>query len=78
MTFRYNKLRGRIVEIFGSQKAFADAIGISESTVASKLSGRLKFSQNEVFIWANALNIPKEDIGIYFFDTEPSNDEGKD
>lgn len=78
MTFRYNKLRGRIVEVHGSQKKFADTIGISESTVASKLSGRLKFSQDEVLIWANALNIPKEDIGLYFFDTEPSNDEGKE
>lgn len=75
MTFRYNKLRGRIVEIFGSQKAFADYLGISDATVASRLSGRLGFSQEEVYRWANALRIEKEEIGIYFFDYELSNDE---
>lgn len=74
MTFRYNKLRGRIIELFDKQKNFAEHIGISDATVASKLCGRLKFSIDEIYIWSNALKIPKEEIGIYFFDVEPSKD----
>jgi transcriptional regulator with XRE-family HTH domain len=75
MTFIYNKLRGRIVEIFGTQKKFADALGISDATVASRLSGRLKFSQDEIIAWCNALKIEANEIGVYFFDYELSNDE---
>ena len=75
MTFRYNKLRGRIVEIFGTQKNFSDAIGISDATVASRLSGRLKFSQDEIIAWCNALKIEANEIGVYFFDYELSKEE---
>ena len=75
MTFRYNKLRGRIVEIFGNQKNFADHLGISDATVASRLKGRLKFSQDEIITWCNALKIDANEIGAYFFDYELSNDE---
>lgn len=75
MTFIYNKLRGRIVEIFGTQKKFSDALGISDATVASRLSGRLKFSQDEIIAWCNALKIESSEIGVYFFDYELSNDE---
>lgn len=74
MSVRYNKLRGRIIEMFGSQANFAAAIGISEQTVTAKLSGRSSFTQDNIITWCKALNIDQNDIGSYFFVFELSND----
>ncbi len=63
----YPKVRGRIVELYGSQKEFAKAINKSEQTIIYKLSGKYSFSQDDIIEWGNALNISKEDIGDYFF-----------
>ena len=63
----YNKLRGRIVELFGSQKEFSKRIGLSEQSITAKLNGRSDFSQDDILIWSNSLQIKLEEIGIYFF-----------
>lgn len=63
----YPKVRGRIVELYGSQKEFAKAINKSEQTIIYKLSGKYSFSQDDIIEWGNALNISKDDIGDYFF-----------
>lgn len=63
----FAKLRGRIVEIFGTQSRFAENIGVSEVTVINKLNGKYDFSLNDIIAWANALQISKDDIGAYFF-----------
>ncbi len=67
MSFKYNKLRGRIVEIFGSQALFSKRIGLSEQSVTAKLAGRSMFSQSDIITWCNALDIDQNDIGLYFF-----------
>ena len=67
MSFKYNKLRGRIVEIFGSQALFSKKIGLSEQSVTAKLAGRSMFSQSDIITWCNALDIDQNDIGLYFF-----------
>ena len=67
MCFTYNKLRGRIVEIFGSQKEFSKNINLSEQSVTAKLNGRSDFSQSDILLWSSALKIKMEDIGAYFF-----------
>lgn len=67
MEFKYNKLRGRIVEKFGSQNAFAKHIGVSHITISNKLHGNIGFSQADIMKWAEALEIKLEEIGIYFF-----------
>jgi plasmid maintenance system antidote protein VapI len=64
----YNKLRGRIVEIYGSQKRFASDICLSEQSVTAKLNGRSDFSQEDILRWSNSLNISKEEIGKFFFE----------
>ena len=48
MVYNYDKLKGRIVEKFGSQVAFAKALGISEKTISNKLSGKRYFTQLEI------------------------------
>lgn len=65
--FDYRKLRGRIIEIYGSQKKFSEIIDLSEQSITAKLNGRSDFSQADILKWSAALLIDKNDIGIYFF-----------
>lgn len=68
----YNKLRGKIVEVFHDQRAFSNAIGLSEQSITSKMNDRSGFSQKDILKWCNALGIEKEQIGEYFFTEELS------
>lgn len=63
----FAKLRGRIVEIYGSQARFSQAIGVSEVTVINKLKGTRSFSMDDIVNWSDALKITKENVGDYFF-----------
>lgn len=63
----YSKLRGRIIEKYGSQKQFAEAIGISEVAMSRKMNCETGFSQKDIIKWAEALEIEVKDYGLYFF-----------
>ena len=65
-----NKLKGRIVERYGTQHGFAESIGRTEQTVTAKLAGRSQFSQKDIVEWCNALEIGKDEVGSYFFAKE--------
>ena len=65
--YEYKKLKGRIVERFGSQKVFAPHVNLSTVSVSQKLNGLKGFSQKDIELWANVLEIPKEDYAAYFF-----------
>ena len=41
MAFDYRKLKGRIIEKYGSQLNFADAYGISENTLSLKMRNKV-------------------------------------
>lgn len=77
MPFNYRKLRGRIVEIYGSQMAFAKAMGFSERTLSLKLSGRRSWRQAEICIAIELLGLSENDIKDYFFTLEVQNIERK-
>ena len=62
----YKKLRGRIVEMFGSQQEFAEHIGVTIQTVSRKLNGKVGFSQKDIVIWSEALGLELKDAGLYF------------
>ena len=66
----FAKLRGRIVEIFGTQRRFAEELGKTEQTVIAKLSGKMSFTMTDIQEWSRLLRIPLEEIGIYFFAEE--------
>lgn len=67
MDYQYKKLRGRIIEMFDSQGAFAEKIGLSETSVSNKMTGKTGFDQRDMVKWCKALNIPIENAGEYFF-----------
>lgn len=67
MVFEYRKLRGRIVEKFGTYGNFAEDINVSLVTVSNKLRGVTQFSQDDIVLWCKALEIPLTESGVYFF-----------
>lgn len=63
----HSKLRGLIREKFGTQEAFAQAIGRSACSVSMKLNGRVEWSADEIRRACEVLDISTEDIPLYFF-----------
>lgn len=68
MSFEYAKLKGRIVEKYGTREKFADIIGLSTTSLSLKLNGKTSFSQSDILLWCRALDIDvKKEAGQYFF-----------
>lgn len=61
------KLRGRIVEKFGTTGAFAKAIKCSRQSVYNKLNHTTDMSRNDMEVWMKALEIPQSEVCEYFF-----------
>lgn len=67
LQFDYSKLRGRIVEKCGSQKALAEKTGITEAAISRYLNNLRGISQSNIMALARALDIPDEEVTAYFF-----------
>lgn len=67
MSFDYSRLRGKIVERFGSQGAFAKALGVSQKTLSMKINNKIFFAQDEINKSIELLGIDPADIDKYFF-----------
>lgn len=63
----FRKLRGRIVEYYGSIQAFAAALGISREMASRYLNGKAKFSADVMDRWGSLLNIGRSEYPDYFF-----------
>lgn len=70
MSLKYAKLRGRIVEKFGTQDAFREQIGISKTAMSNKMTGKTGFSQNDIIKWCELLSIDMQNVSEYFFANE--------
>ena len=73
MAFNYNKLRGKIVEIYGSQIEFAKAMKWSEKTLSLKLNGKVPWKQTDIMTAVQILGLSESDIQAYFFAVEVQN-----
>lgn len=67
MAFDYNKLKGRIIEKYGSQTNFSKAMNWSERTLSLKMSGKVDWKQPEILRAIKLLGLKKSDILDYFF-----------
>ena len=67
MPYNYSKLKGRIVEKYGTQAALAKKLGWSERTLSLKLTGKIAFSQSDIEDMVRALELGRNDIQSYFF-----------
>ncbi len=65
--FEYAKLRGRIVEKYGTQGNFAKAIGISENSLSKKMTCATALSQDDILLWSELLDINKSEYGDFFY-----------
>ena len=63
----YAKLRGRIVEKFGSQGAFAAAMDWREALLSAKVNNKSEWSFPEVMKACGLLEIPLDEAHLYFF-----------
>lgn len=67
MEWKYDKLRGRIKEICGTQDVFAEKLGIGRVSLSQRLNNQLEFSQDEIFKACEILDIDMTDLTSYFF-----------
>ncbi len=56
------KLKAKIVEQFGSQSNFSEAVKTQESTISRVVRGRRKLSQADQKIWAKILDTELKDL----------------
>lgn len=69
MPFDFSKLRGRIIEKFGTCERFAEAAGRSKNWVSVRLNNVVAWSGDEIHAVCQPelLDIPAEEIPLYFF-----------
>lgn len=67
--FDYSKLRGLIVEKFGTNSALAEKIGLDKAKLSQKLNSVYPFSQTEIYNICLALGIDGKEKNCqeYFF-----------
>lgn len=56
------KLKGKIVEVFGSQTNFAMKIGEDETYVSRVINGRRNLDEKQQRHWAKVLKVNHEDL----------------
>lgn len=65
---RYSNLRGKIRAKYKTQACFAEALGLSLSSLSQKLNGRVEFTCSEMAKACGLLGIPLAEASAYFFD----------
>lgn len=68
--YNYDKLRGKIKEIVGSESKYAELLGLSNASISAKLNSLVPFSITEIDKSVTILNIPTNEIYEYFFSKE--------
>ena len=67
MEFNYDKLLGRIVEVYGSQSNFAKDMKLSERSISFKLNNVRRWKDTEIKLAMQLLKIPESKVHLYFF-----------
>lgn len=70
MFYNYSKLAGRIVEKFGTQANFANAMNLSERSMSLKLNNKVDWRQSEILEASKLLDFAQVEIPEYFFKLE--------
>jgi hypothetical protein len=67
MNFNTSKLRGRIVEKFGTIGKFAEKTSRGKQFVSNVLHCKAMLTQKDMDEWIKLLEIPEADIALFFF-----------
>lgn len=73
-----NRLKGKIIEKFGSANAFAQEIGIHPSTLSHLINEKTSWRSDMIAVAAERLGITCEEIGLYFLPERLAGREGSD
>lgn len=63
----YNKLRGRIKELYGSESNLANKMNVSKQLLSKKLNNQTRMTIEDVEVFSNLLKIQPSEIPLYFF-----------
>ena len=63
----YRKLRGRIIEKYGTLREFADHVGLTAEQVSRYMRGKVVFNVVTIDRWASLLDIERCEYPEYFF-----------
>ena len=66
-TYEYRKLKGRIVEKYGTQTAFAEAVGLSVNSMSKKMNCHVPITSTEIAEWSKLLDIKPEQYHEFYF-----------
>jgi transcriptional regulator with XRE-family HTH domain len=64
---KFGKLKEKIKNVFGTQKVFAEAVGMNVATLNVKLNGKAELTLKEIEKMCSLLKIPSDEIKDYFF-----------
>lgn len=67
MAYKTDKLQARITEKFGTQSAFAEAIGMDKTTLSKLISEGRDWKGSMLMKAVEVLDIPADEIEAYFF-----------
>lgn len=73
----YDKLKGKIKEVLGTQSKLAEALEVDETTISNKLNNNTYFTQKEIIKICLILGISFEEIPEYFFKQKVRENEQK-
>lgn len=73
MAYDYRKLRGKIIEKYGTLKDFAVDMQWSDRTLSLKMNCKVFWKQPEITKAAKLLDIPSDEVMEYFFNQTVQN-----
>ncbi len=77
MEINYDKLKGKVKEVMGTQGRLAEQMQLDETTISNKLNNNTYFTQKEIIKICNLLNIEHKEIPEYFFKEKVRENEQK-
>lgn len=67
IVFDFRRLRGKIREVYGTERAFAKALKIGRVSLSHRINNKLEFTAKEIYSSCTLLSIPLSEIPSYFF-----------
>ena len=64
---KYKKLKLKVKEVFDTQEAFAEAMGMKKTPINQRLNGSVEWKGSEIAQACDLLHIPLTDAYLYFF-----------
>lgn len=78
MIYKTDKLKARIIEKFGDQKSFAEALGMTEPTLSRLLNEGRDWKGSMLMKAVELLEIPAVQVDSYFFEPVVSKEKQKE